>query len=265
MRTEQPERKGMRVLAVANQKGGVGKSTFGVHIAFRAAEQGYKVLLVDVDEGDISEVFPEVEEDDETPYLKSSQLFSGVLDGQKPREVYEGISLIEADVEILDVDDMPLDVIMGLRESLTKFAADYDLCIIDTPPNLQRRMLGALTAADGVVTPFDISPFSLARMPKLLATVAGVQGEYNPNLRHLGFVANRVNSKSSNEVRALPELREAYGDMLFDEVVIARACISTALAQGHPVWHRARSGNQRLAAKEMRQACDEVLSRLGMN
>src|SRR5690625_4523689 len=99
MRTEQPERKGMRVLAVANQKGGVGKSTFGVHIAFRAAEQGYRVLLVDVDEGDISEVFPEVEEDDETPYLKSSQLFSGELNGQNPREVYEGRSLIETDVD----------------------------------------------------------------------------------------------------------------------------------------------------------------------
>ncbi|HID7197788.1 TPA: ParA family protein [Klebsiella pneumoniae] len=265
MRTVQPKGEDMRVLAVANQKGGVGKSTLGVHIAFRAAEQGYRVLLVDIDEGDISEIFPEIESGDETPYLKASQLFTGEIDGYQPREVYERISLIEADVEVLDVDDMPLDVIMGPRKSLAKLSANYDLCVIDTPPNLQRRMLGALTAAHGVVTPFDISPFSLARMPKLLATVAGVQSEYNNDLRHLGFLANRVNSKSVNEVEALPELRNAYGDMLFDEVVIARACISTALVQGHPVWYRARSGNQRLAAKEMRQACDAVLSRLGMN
>jgi chromosome partitioning protein len=255
----------MLVLAVANQKGGVGKSTLGVHLAFRAAERGFRVLLIDIDEGDISEVFPEIDEDDATDYLKASHLFTGEIEGRQPRQVYERIGLIDADVDLLDVDDMPLDVIRGPRETLAKLAANYDLCIIDTPPNLQRRMLGALAAADGVVSPFDISPFSLARMPKLMATVAGVKEEYNSELRHLGFLANKVNSKSVNEVEALPELRKAYGKLLFDESIIARACVATSLAQGRAVWHHARSGNQRAAAKEMRQACDAVLSRLGLN
>ncbi|MBD4385948.1 AAA family ATPase, partial [Xanthomonas citri pv. citri] len=110
------------------------------------------------------------------------------------------------------------------RASLGQLAADYDICIIDTPPNLQRRMLGALAASHAVVSPFNISPFSFARMPKLQATIAGVKSEYNPDLRHLGFLPNMVNSKSVNEIEALPELREAYGELIFDEAIIARAC-----------------------------------------
>lgn len=255
----------MLTLTVGNQKGGVGKSTFSVHLAFRAAERGYRVLLADIDEGDISEVFAEIEEGDDTDYLKASHLFTGEVNGRRPRQVHEHIALIEADVDVLDVDDMPLEVIEQPRVSLAELAGDYDLCIIDTPPNLQRRMLGALAASDAVVSPFNISPFSFARMPKLQATIAGVKSQYNPELRHLGFLPNMVNSKSVNEVEALPELREAYGELIFDEAIIARACVATALAQGRAVWHHARSGNQRAAAKEMRQACDAVLARLGLN
>ncbi|WP_272937166.1 ParA family protein [Xanthomonas citri] len=66
----------MLTLTVGNQKGGVGKSTFSVHLAFRAAERGYRVLLADIDEGDISEVFAEIEEGDNTEYLKASHLFT---------------------------------------------------------------------------------------------------------------------------------------------------------------------------------------------
>ena len=261
----QVNQKTMRTLTVGNQKGGVGKSTVSVHLAFRAAERGYKVLLADIDEGDISEVFPEIEESDNTDYLKASHLFTGEIEGRQPRRVYQGIALIEADVDVLDVDDMPLAVITQPRITLGRLAADYDLCIIDTPPNLQRRMLGALVASHAVVSPFNISPFSFARMPKLQATIAGVKSEYNPQLDHLGFLANMVNSKSVNEVEALPELRDAYGELIFDTAIIARACIATALAQGRAVWHSARSGNQRAAAKEMRMACDAVLARLGLD
>ncbi|MBJ7262828.1 MAG: ParA family protein [Burkholderiaceae bacterium] len=255
----------MLTLTVGNQKGGVGKSTLSVHLAFRAAERGYQVLLVDIDEGDISEVFAEADETDNNDYIKASHLFTGEINGRQPRRVHDRIALIEADINVLDVDDMPLEVIEQPRVSFAKLAANFDLCIIDTPPNLQRRMLSALVASQAVVSPFNISPFSFARMPKLQATIAGVKSKYNPDLEHLGFLPNMVNSKSVNEIEALPELREVYGELIFHEAIIARSCVSTALAQGRAVWHHARSGNQRAAAKEMRLACDAVLARLKFN
>lgn len=186
----------MKITTVANQKGGVGKTTLEIHLAACAAEDGKRVLVVDLDEGDLSQFFPPTEDGDDTPYLMSSQLFNGEHEGRQPRQVGPNTWLIEADVALLDVDDMDLDVIHALRPALERFANDFDLCMIDTPPNLQRRMIAALTASHAVVAPFNISAFTLARLPKLMNTIETVQDRYNPGLRFLGYLPNLVNSRS---------------------------------------------------------------------
>lgn len=176
-----------------------------------AAEEGKRVLVVDLDEGDLSQFFAALEDGDETPYLMSSQLFTGDHDGYQPRQVGPNTWLIEADVPLLDVDDMPLDVIHQLRPALERFAGDFDLCMIDTPPNLQRRMVAALTASDAVVAPFNISAFTLARLPKLMNTIETVQDRYNPELKFLGYLPNLVNSRSPEEIDALPVCAKPTG------------------------------------------------------
>lgn len=254
----------MKILSVGNQKGGVGKTTLAIHLAHYAAERGAQVLLIDMDEGDVAEAFP-VDDAGADSFLKASELFTGIGEDRLPRFVSENIALIEADVALLDVDDMPLDVVARPAQELARFVDEFDLCIIDTPPNLQRRMIGALAASDALVAPFNIDTFALARIPKLLRTVENVRANLNPRLQHLGYLANRVNSKSVNEIEALPELREAYGAAIFDEAVIERACIKTSLAQGLAVWQRARSGNQRQSARELRSACAAIFARLGLD
>ena len=251
----------MYVLVVGTQKGGEGKSTSAIHLAFDASERlGMRVLLVDTDEGDLASVFPEAPEDKK--FLMASHLYTGKGGKRKPRQVAPNIWLIAADVEVLDVDDMPLSVVRKPAEVLSQFSDDFDLVIIDTPPNLQRRMIGALAAADGVVAPFSINTFSLHRIPKFINTVEIVQQNFNPRLRHLGLLPNKLNSKSVDEMTALPELQKAYGDFYIDTPIISRACIPTSLAQGKPVWRNASSGNQRASAKELRAACKAVLDRL---
>ncbi len=253
----------MKTITVANQKGGVGKTTLTCHLAFRAAEKGLRVLVVDTDEGDLSLVFPAAEADD-GDYLKASHLFTGEPAVRQPRRVRDGLALIEADIAVLDVDDLPLDTVLQPRAALARFADQFDLCILDTPPNLQRRMLGAVIAADAVVSPLDISAFSFARMEKLQDTIANVQGAYNPKLEHLGYLASKVNSRSASEIDALPALREAFGDLIFDEVILNRSHVAGALAQGRPVWAGVRNGAHRAAGREMLQACDAILARLGL-
>lgn len=132
----------------------------------------------------------------------ASQLFTDEHAGFIPRQVAPNIWLIEADVALLDVDDMELDVVTNLGKALDRFNDEFDLCLIDTPPNLQRRMIAALAASDSVVTPFNISAFTLARMPKLMATIETVQDQYNPDLRFLGFLPNLINSRSTEELRS---------------------------------------------------------------
>lgn len=251
----------MYVLVVGTQKGGEGKSTSAIHLAFDASERlGMRVLLVDTDEGDLGQVFPEAPEGKK--FLMASHLYTGKGGKRKPRQVAPNIWLVAADVEVLDVDDMPVTVITRPAEVLAQFSNDFDLVIFDTPPNLQRRMLGALVAADGVVAPFSINTFSLHRIPKFITTVENVREHYNPKLRHLGLLPNKLNSKSVEEMNTLPELAKAYGDFYIDSPIISRACIPTSLALGKPVWRNASSGNQRASAKEMRAACKAILDRL---
>ncbi len=249
----------MKILAVAFRKGGVGKSTLAVHLAFHLAAQGKRVLLVDTDEGDLSEVFPALDNDE---HLVASKLLMGQVNCA-PRLVSQNIWLAPADVEVIDVDDLPMDEMPDLRGNLqTHFAGDFDVVIIDTPPNLQRRFISALAAADGVVAPFSISSFSFHRLPKFLAAVENIKTALNPSLKLLGLVPFLVNSKSASEVEVLPYVQDKYGSLLINTPVMTRACVPTSLAESRPVWKNARSGNQRQAAKEMRAACREVVRRL---
>lgn len=252
----------MKITTVANQKGGVGKTTLEIHLALLAAEQGKRVLVVDLDEGDLSQFFDAIEDDDETPYLMSSQLFSDEHEGRVPRQVAPNVWLIEADVPLLDVDDMDLSVVHNLKGALKRFENEFDLCMIDTPPNLQRRMVAALVASDCVVAPFNISKFTLSRMPKLMTTIETVQDAFNPALNFLGFLPNMVNSRSPDEIDALPGLREGYGDSMFAEQIIYRPCINKSLASGNPVWVKANGSSQRVAGREMKQACNAILSKV---
>jgi chromosome partitioning protein len=239
----------MKVTTVANQKGGVGKTTIEVHLVSLAAEQGKRVLVVDLDEGDLSQFYPPLEDGDDTTYVQSSMLFSDEYKGLYPRQVAANIWLIEADVPLLDVDDMDLSIVTRLKEALDHFSADFDLCMIDTPPNLQRRMIAALAASD-------------ARMPKLLSTIEAVREQYNPNLQFLGFLPNQINSRSTNEIDLLPSLQESYGDAMFPVHIVHRPCINSALASGNPVWWKAKSGSQRAAGREMKSACAAVLEKV---
>ncbi|MGY2172119.1 ParA family protein [Pseudomonas gingeri] len=250
----------MKTTTVANQKGGVGKTTLEIHLAFMAAEQGQRVLVVDMDEGDLSLFFPPAEDDGD--YLFSSQLFSDDHQGRQPRQVAPNVWLIEADVPLLDIDEMDMEIVHNVKTALERFQDEFDLCLIDTPPNLQRRMIAALVASDSVVAPFNISKFTLSRMPKLMNSIATVQDELNPDLEFIGFMPNLVNSRSPEEIEALPGLREEYGDLMFSEQIIYRPCINKALANGNPVWFKPNGSSQRIAGREMKQACEAILSRV---
>lgn len=249
----------MKTIVIGTQKGGVGKSTISLHLAYHAARTGRRTLLIDLDEGDLRTPIPG--EDDPRRYIHASQLFHGNLAPERLC-IAPGLDLIPADNALLDVDDEPLDIVYRLAETLGQWADTYDLCVLDTPPNLQRRMIAALTAADGVVCPLQIAPYAIGRMEKMAQTVAHVQAHYNPSLLFLGYMLNLFNVRSPHEKEGLIELREAYGDLMFDTVIPTRACVPASLAAGQPVWHNITGGNQRLAAREMRKACQAILDRL---
>lgn len=251
----------MTTLAIANQKGGVGKSTLAVHLAWRAMERGHHVLLLDLDgQANSSRTFAEA-----FTGLTASTLFTvqpGALT-EEPQVVSDQMSLIPADLAINDVEGLDLSQILWLAEHLNHLPMPAKtLCIIDTPPTLGRRLLAALIAADAVVSPFALNGYSIQGISNLQETIRSVIQQFNPGLRNLGLVANMVKAQSGTHRVMLGELREALGEMLFSAILHDRVSVSDAIDRGRPVWKGATGASTRDAGREMRAVCDEILGGL---
>ena len=250
----------MKILAIANQKGGVGKSTMCVHLAYAAREAGLRVLLVDFDkQGSLSLSFQPT---GTARGIVASQLFNAAAAGQ-PEQIEAGLSIIRADSGLLTIDKAENQVIRQPGAALRKFAADFDLCLIDTPPLLGVRLMGALAAADYVLTPVSVGLYELAGVGDLLQTIHVVRTQgFNPSLKHLGILPVKTNSRSSDERAGLDSLRERFGRVILDSMLPERAAVRKAVSLRRPVWTATKGQGHLIAAQEWRAACNEILGRM---
>lgn len=254
----------MKILSVANQKGGVGKSTLTVHLAYAALEAGLRVLLVDMDkQGSLSRTFTN-NENISLNNLVTSELFSEAVIEKLPEVISEKLSIIRADIGLLSVDKAENEVIKRVGAALKpRFTKDFDLCLIDTPPSLGIVLMAAMTASDFVLTPVALSDYEMAGVPDLMNTIHVVRTQgFNPRLRHIGILPTKINNRSSEEKLALSSLREKYGSMIFSEELPERAPVRKAIALRRPVWVNTKGSGHLKAAKEWRAACDSVLTKI---
>lgn len=252
----------MKTLSIANQKGGVGKSTLSVHIAYAAIEAGLRVLLVDMDkQASLSLSFPAPA--NVKPGLFASQLFApGTLPAQ-PQSLNAQLGIIRADNALLSIDKAENEVIRTPGLALQQFAADYDLCVIDTPPLLGIRLMASLAAADYVVTPVSIGLYELAGVADLMQTIQVIRTQgFNPRLKHIGILPMKVNSRSSDARQALASLQKQYGPIILKEAIAERAPVKKAIANRRPVWTHTSGEGHLKAAHEWRTACAAILDRL---
>lgn len=253
----------MKILAVANQKGGVGKSTLAVHLAYSAMEEGERVLLVDMDkQGSLSLSFAPAK--NAVAGMLASALFSGEQSAAEPEFISERLAILRADNALLAIDKAENQVIRRPGVALRRFAERFDLCVIDTPPLLGVRLMASLAAADSVVTPVSVGLYELAGVADLLQTIHVVRTQgFNPRLRHVGILPMKTNSRSTEERQALDDLRERYGAAILPETLPERAPVRKAIAKRRPVWHATEGEGHAKAAVEWRAACKSILGRIG--
>lgn len=252
----------MKILAIANQKGGVGKSTLTVHLAYAAVEAGLRVLIVDMDkQGSLSLTFPALP--GTLPGLFASSLYDATPQAGQPQPVSDRLAIIRADNALLAIDKAENNVIRRPGQALRKFSEDFDLCLIDTPPLLGVRLMASLSAADFVVTPVSVGLYELAGVADLMQTIHAVRTQgFNPRLKHIGILPTKINNRSAEERAGLAELRKNYASAIFAESLPERAPVRKAIAQRRPVWVGTRGEGHLTAAKEWRAACDAILSKL---
>lgn len=260
----------MKTIVCAIQKGGQGKSMLSTHLAFLAAEQGLKVLAIDLDgQGTLSRNLFGAELDrigrDASPTLS---LFSGKPCSPSPVSfsypVAGSIRVATGDRRLVDVDESPRIAPTVLRDRLVTIAGDADLAVLDPPPTLGKRLRASLIAADYVVIPFVPARESTDGLGDLLETVDEMRNEYNPGLQNLGLLANKVNGRSKYDRQLVRDVQKATG-MVLPVLIHERTGVPTAMSVSRPVWRATHGASQLLAGTEVREACTYLLQSIFEN
>ena len=228
-----------KVIAIANQKGGVGKTTTAINLAASLSVLEKKVLIIDAD-----------------PQANTTSGLNFAPDNDQQRTLYEvmigkiditdaliqteianlhmipsHINLVGAEIEMLEVEERE----KLLKKALAPIRDQYDYIIIDCSPSLGLITVNTLTAADSVMIPVQPEFFALEGLGKLLQTIRLVQGGVNPDLTIEGFVVTMFDGRTRVHAQVLNELREHFRELVFKTVIQRNISLSEAPSHGKPI------------------------------
>lgn len=227
-----------RIVAVANQKGGVGKTTTAINLAASVASRGYRVLLVDFDpQGNASSGVGYTRDRIELTIYDALTGDVALEDVIRPTEITtlfvvpSNTDLVGAEIELISADKRE----RFLAEALATVAPGYDYVVIDCPPSLGLLTLNALVAADGVVIPMQAEYFALEGLSALTATIEKVRAAYNPRLSVDGVLFTMYDARLSVATQVRAEVESYFGKKVFSEAVPRNVRLSEAPSHGKPV------------------------------
>jgi chromosome partitioning protein len=227
------------VYAIANQKGGVGKTTTAVNVAACIAEAGYPVLLVDVDPQGNATVGVGVDRQEGLGLYDVLSGDVGVVDAVRGTSI-AGLSLLASTPDLAGAT-MELPRLPGsetrLRDALARARDSYAYTLLDCPPSLGPLTVNALVAADRVIVPVQTEYFALEGLAGLLDTLALIQRELNPRLTVAGMLLTMhdARTKLAQEVEA--EVRRHFPSLVFDTVIPRNIRLGEAPSFGRAVIH----------------------------
>jgi chromosome partitioning protein len=227
------------VYAIANQKGGVGKTTTAVNVAACIAEAGYETLLVDVDPQGNATVAVGADRQDG---LGLYDVLSGDADVRgaiRPTQI-EGLSLLASTPDLAGAT-MELPRLPGsetrLRSALAPVRERYAYLLLDCPPSLGPLTVNALVAADRVIVPVQTEYFALEGLAGLLDTLALIQRELNPRLTVAGMLLTMHDARTKLGQDVEAEVRRHFPSLVFDTVIPRNVRLGEAPSFGRPVIH----------------------------
>lgn len=250
-----------RIIAIANQKGGVGKSTTTINLGSCLAEMGKNVLAIDIDpQGNTtSGLGVDKNESENTLY----ELLLGEAEIQKciMPNIQESLSLIPsnmdlagAEIELIGIDNKEYI----LKDAVAKIQNDYDFIIMDCPPSLSMLTINAMTAADSIIVPIQCEYYALEGLSQLVHTIQLVQDRLNPKLEIEGVVFTMYDARTNLSLEVVENVKDNLRQNIYKTIIPRNVRLAEAPSHGMPInIYDAKSAG----AESYRLLAEEVINR----
>jgi chromosome partitioning protein len=250
------------VIAIANQKGGVGKTTTAINLSAALAISGRKVLLIDLDpQANSSLTFINHAAIQRSIYELLTDVQADGFEATMPTSV-PGLFILPSTISLAKLESKLLgefDAPFRLKDRLDAIIKAYDYVIIDTPPTLGLITVNALVASDYLIVPIQPSYFALEGTDDLLETVEKVRARPNPNLQVLGVLITLLDKRTTLAKDIQDQIRSVFGDKVFRTVISKSVRLEESPAYKECIFTFAPSST---GASEYSSLCEEVISRV---
>ena len=248
-----------RIIAVANQKGGVGKTTTATNLSACLAEKGKKVLAIDIDpQGNMSSALG-IDKNNVENTVYELFLSECTLEECLQSEVLENLSVLPsnvnlagAEIELIGIEDKEFI----LKNYIEKVRGEYDFIIIDCPPSLNTLTVNAMTTADTVLVPIQCEFFALEGLSQLIHTINLVRERLNPTLEIEGVVFTMFDARTNLSLQVVENVKENLNQKIYKSIIPRNVRLAEAPSHGKPITlYDSRSAG----AEAYRELADEVI------
>jgi len=250
------------VIAIANQKGGVGKTTTAINLSAALAKAGKKVLLIDLDPQSNSSL----------TFLAHDQIELSIYELLTDSEIkksdvvkstsFSGLDILPARISLAKFESKLIgefDAPFRLKDRIDGLTEQYDFIIIDTPPTLGLITVNALVASDYLIVPIQPSYFALEGTDDLLDTVDKVRARPNPNLKVLGVLITLLDKRTTLAKDIHEQIRKVFGEKVFETVISKSVRLEESPAYKESIFTFAPTSS---GAVEYANLCEEVIRRV---